>query len=283
MNIPSMHFYYNLILLHRPFLEFSKVLREISQGLNTLTTSTTTCAIAAANIVRLVHDYREHYNIRQISPNAVHIIFIAATIHLINFRLTNTDSHDHLLRGCITALSELQDSYPMAHRALEILHTLIGRFRPLDGGHHERNQGSPGENSPEEDVSIANPNPQSETCSREETPPPTVTNNQQADSLLPPYPWTLESLLDDWNEPLEVPPLMDFEYLPDTSGAMEEPIQDDEGVGSSSAPSNANVPVAGFNDPGFPLLGMGMDISGVLEMENRGLFDAFYGRTYGLG
>lgn len=268
MDIPSMHFYYNIILLHCPFLEFSKVLREISQGLNTLTTSTTTCAIAAANVVRLAHNYRKNYNIRQISPNAVHIIFIAATIHLINFRLTNTDSHDHLLRGCITALPGLQDSYPMVHRALEIIHTLIERFRPLDGGQRGRNQGPPGESFPEEDVSIANPNPQSKTCSREEAPLSTMTKNKQADSLLPLYPWTLDSFPDDWNEPLEVPPLMDFEYLPDTSGAMEEPIQADEGVGSSSAPSNANVPMAGFNDPGFPLLGMGMGISGVLEMEN---------------
>lgn len=264
-----MHFYYNLILLHRPFLEFSKVLREISQGPNALTTSTTTCAIAAANIVRLVHDYREHYNIRQISPNAVHITFIAATIHLINFRLTNTDSHDHLLHGCVIALSELQDSYPMARRALEILHTLIDRFGPLDSG------------QPGQDASIANQNPQSEKCSRG-TPSPTVTNNQQTDSLLPSYPWALDSLLDDWSEPLEVPSLMDFDCLPGTSGAMEETIQDYERF-APNAQSSGSAPIAEFNDPGFPLLGMDLDISGVLEMENRDLFDVFYGRTYGLG
>ncbi|PYH89216.1 hypothetical protein BO71DRAFT_281152, partial [Aspergillus ellipticus CBS 707.79] len=123
-----MQFYYNLILLHRPFLEFSKVRREISQDRNAPTNSTTTCAIAAANIARIVRDYRENYNIRQISGNPVHIVFIAATIHLINLRLTNTECHDQLLQDCIPALTELGDSYPIAKKALDILHSLIERF-----------------------------------------------------------------------------------------------------------------------------------------------------------
>ncbi|PYH96714.1 hypothetical protein BO71DRAFT_396839 [Aspergillus ellipticus CBS 707.79] len=127
-----MQSYYNLILVHRPLLEFSKAREELSQARNSAQmTSTIMCAIAAANIARLVRDYREQYDIRQITSNGVHITFIAATIHLINFRLTGCDSHDQLFRGCVKALMEMTDSYPMAQKAVRILNNLVERFKPF--------------------------------------------------------------------------------------------------------------------------------------------------------
>ncbi|PLB51482.1 hypothetical protein P170DRAFT_471414 [Aspergillus steynii IBT 23096] len=129
-----MQFYYNLILVHRPLLGFSKAREELSQAPDSsLTTSTITCAISAANIAKLVRDYRELYDIRQITPNGVHMTFIAATIHLINFRLTSHDSHGQLFWDCVKALSEMADSYPMAEKAGLVLNSLIERFKPLEG------------------------------------------------------------------------------------------------------------------------------------------------------
>ncbi|KAJ5731800.1 uncharacterized protein N7483_006308 [Penicillium malachiteum] len=126
-----MQFYYNLILVHRPLLEFSKARDELSQDASHIN-STTTCMMAAANIAKLIHVYCQRYNIRHISPNGVHMAFIAAKIHLINYRLTNVESHYRLLFMCLAALTELGDFYTMAKKAVKILKSLIEGFRPLD-------------------------------------------------------------------------------------------------------------------------------------------------------
>ncbi|KAE8423008.1 fungal-specific transcription factor domain-containing protein [Aspergillus pseudocaelatus] len=242
-----MQFYYNLILLHRPFLEFSRVRREITQGQNSPTTSTKTCAIAAANIVRLI------------SPNAVHIIFIAATIHLINFRLTNAEPHSQLLRGCIPALSELGDSYPISQKALSILSTLIKRTRT--GSNEWLTSENPDQNSPftHEDSQTGLWLYGTDACSSQ-----------------------------DWNEPLEVPPLIDLGYLPE-AGSIDDPSRTEIASGGYSGiaalPPDLqryyDEPVNWFYEGGLPQMGMGLDDSG-LDVEKRNIFDTFYGKTYGL-
>ncbi|KAE8375838.1 fungal-specific transcription factor domain-containing protein [Aspergillus bertholletiae] len=289
-----MQFYYNLILLHRPFLEFSRVRREITQGPNSPTTSTTTCAIAAANIVRLVRDYRQHYNIRQISPNAVHITFIAATIHLINFRLTNAESHDQLLRGCIPALSELGDSYPIAQKALSILSTLIKRFVPQNEDSGEEEAVESRRNSLAETGirDAEQENSKTRTASNERL---TSGNPDQNAPLThagsPTGTWLCErdTWSQDGNEPLEVPPLIDLGHPPKEDHMNDQSWTEeiDSGAYSDVGPLPPDLqryydePMNWFPESGAPLMQMGLDESG-LDADTRNLFDVFYGRTNGL-
>ncbi|KAJ4248802.1 hypothetical protein NW762_012640 [Fusarium torreyae] len=126
----SMHFYFALILLHRPFLEFSQVLHDLNNLDDLTSTSTGTCAIAAANITKLVLNYQRVYSIRQVPSPTVHFAFIAGTIHLVNFRMTKMDGHYHLLQSCMSALSEMRCSYPIAGKAASVLQSLVEGWEP---------------------------------------------------------------------------------------------------------------------------------------------------------
>ncbi|KAJ9132156.1 Fungal specific transcription factor domain-containing protein [Pleurostoma richardsiae] len=128
--ILHMHFYFALILLHRPFLEFSQILHDLTNLTDLTSTSTGTCAIAAANITKLVLNYQRLYSIRQVPSPTIHFAFIAGTIHLVNFRVTKMDSHYQLLQGCLGALSEMRKSYPIAGKAASVLQDLIEGWEP---------------------------------------------------------------------------------------------------------------------------------------------------------
>lgn len=125
-----MDFYFTLILLHRPFLQFSQVLHDLNHWDDSTLNSTTTCAIAAANIIKLVANYQQSYKIEQVPSPVVHVTFIAGTIHLVNFRLAKADTHHRLLQRCMVALSAMGDSYPIAHKAASVLQELTERWKP---------------------------------------------------------------------------------------------------------------------------------------------------------
>lgn len=289
-NLTSMQFYYNLILLHRPFLEFSRICHELSQGLNGSTTSTLTCTISAVNITRLIRDYCENYNMRQISPNAVRITFIAATIHLINFRLTNVESHGQLLRDCLPALSEIGDSYPMASKALNILSTLIERFDPLDDSQGEQcEEGEESRGGSPQNTNTSKQYEQENWPISSNNPNPNSSNTQQ--SAFPPSFWSHDTepyYSHNWNEPLEVPPLIDLEHLPNINGGLRNQNSGGTGIDSTyNNPSSLLVdsqryyeePMSWLNNGCFSM--MGLESSG-FDLDERSLFDAFYGKPNGL-
>lgn len=298
--LTSMQFYYNLIHLHRPFLEFSRVRREIAQGRNGPTTSTSTCTIAAANITRLVRDYRDNYDIRQISPNTVHITFIAATIHLINFLFTNAEPHGQLLRDCMPALSELGDSYPIANKALSILSTLIDRFDPLDDNQDEQCEEPSRETSPG-DTNIGNQQEQENDGLKADdkndwpTPSgnanPSPSNTHQSPSWPAFWPYEAEPYhTHNWDEPLEVPPLIDLEYLPDVTGDLGDQNNDAMGIylaynRVSPLPIDSQRyyenPILWLYDGCLPTMGFGLG-NNRLDADKRSLFNAFYGKPNGL-
>lgn len=125
-----MTFYFTLVLLHRPFLQFSQVSADLRNKSQSPLNSTTTCAIAAANITKLAINYKRCYNIRQVPTPVVHFMFIAGSIHLVNFRLIKMPNHNRLLRISMEALVEIGKSYPIAQKAAMVLQDLVGRWRP---------------------------------------------------------------------------------------------------------------------------------------------------------
>ncbi|KAF4902885.1 putative transcriptional regulatory protein [Colletotrichum fructicola] len=118
--ILHMTFYFNLIMLHRPFMNHSRVATldmQASASFNPITV----CCEAATKIGKLAFAYRNLYNIKQMPPSAIHVVFIAGTIHLINSHLGGEAIHDQPLQGCMEVLSEMSNAYPTSKKAHQIL------------------------------------------------------------------------------------------------------------------------------------------------------------------
>ncbi|KAK1983289.1 fungal-specific transcription factor domain-containing protein [Colletotrichum cereale] len=130
--ILQMNFYFALILLHRPFMRFPRDCSDLKTSTAKPSQSSTICATAAANITKLVLNYRRYYNIRQMPPSVVHFIFIAGSIHLVNLRSTKLESHNTLLQSSLEALSEIGKSYPVAQKASLELEGLTEKWKSLN-------------------------------------------------------------------------------------------------------------------------------------------------------
>ncbi|GKT64042.1 fungal specific transcription factor [Colletotrichum tofieldiae] len=127
----QMNFYFALILLHRPFMRPPRDSDDLKTS-EKPSQSSTICATAAANITKLVINYRRHFNIRQMPPSVVHFIFIAGSIHLVNLRSTKLETHNTLLQSSLEALSEIGKSYPVAQKAFLELEGLTEKWRALN-------------------------------------------------------------------------------------------------------------------------------------------------------
>ncbi|KAK2007732.1 fungal-specific transcription factor domain-containing protein [Colletotrichum eremochloae] len=130
--ILQMNFYFALILLHRPFMRFPRDCDDLKTSATKPSQSSMICATAAANITKLVLNYRRQYNIRQMPPSVVHFIFIAGSIHLVNLRSTKLESHNTLLQSSLEALSEIGKSYPVAEKASLELEGLTEKWKALN-------------------------------------------------------------------------------------------------------------------------------------------------------
>ncbi|KAK1995147.1 fungal-specific transcription factor domain-containing protein [Colletotrichum falcatum] len=128
----QMSFYFALILLHRPFVRFPRDCDDPKAGTTKPSQSSTICATAAANITKLVLNYRRYYSIRQLPPSVVHFIFIAGSIHLVNLRSTKLESHNTLLQSSLEALSEIGKSYPVAEKASLELEGLTAKWKAVN-------------------------------------------------------------------------------------------------------------------------------------------------------
>ncbi|KAL4862350.1 hypothetical protein BDV12DRAFT_45864 [Aspergillus spectabilis] len=76
-----MQFNFTLLLLHRPFINFHNVLSTVIDPDPSAFDTTAICTLAATNIAKLTRDYSLFYDIRQITSPAIHLIFIAPTVH----------------------------------------------------------------------------------------------------------------------------------------------------------------------------------------------------------
>ncbi|CAI0647717.1 unnamed protein product [Colletotrichum noveboracense] len=127
--ILHMNFYFNLIMLHRPFMDRSRVATDLdSASFNPITV----CCEAATKIAKLAFAYRNLYNIKQMPPSAIHFVFIAGTIHLMNSRLGGQAIHDQPLQGCMEVLSEMSNSYPTSKKAHQILRDMTENWKPSE-------------------------------------------------------------------------------------------------------------------------------------------------------
>jgi hypothetical protein len=103
-------------------------MRAMQQSLQDPSCPATLCTVAATNIAKLTRDYSLFYKMRQIPSPAVHCIFIAATIHLLNHHMLKDEHHQFLFQGCLSALSEISESYPIGERAVSVLQSLSAQF-----------------------------------------------------------------------------------------------------------------------------------------------------------
>ncbi|KAH0429539.1 hypothetical protein CcaCcLH18_08352 [Colletotrichum camelliae] len=94
--------------------------------------SSTACCKAAIKVSKLALSYRKLYNIKQMPPSAIHFIFIAGTVHLMNSRLGGAVIHEQLLQGCMEVLSELSNSYPTSKKAHQILRNMVENWKTSD-------------------------------------------------------------------------------------------------------------------------------------------------------
>ncbi|CCF43026.1 fungal specific transcription factor [Colletotrichum higginsianum] len=147
-----LHFYFALILLHRPFLRFPREPNDSRNNNVEPSQSSTTCATAAANITKLLSNYKRSYNIRQLPPSAVHFIFIAGSIHLVNLRSTKLESHNTLLQSSLEALSEIGKSYPVAQMAALELEGLTEKWK--SSNMPETAKPISGQRRPEENINV---------------------------------------------------------------------------------------------------------------------------------
>jgi hypothetical protein len=127
-----MQFYFVLILIHRPLLYMTVAQPTTTNSDHGTIDSATVCTRAATNIAKLVRDYQQFYCLKRISSPAVHFTFIAATIHIVNFRLFKGELHQFLLHGCLAALTEMGESYPIGQKAVCVLRDLMDRWKPQD-------------------------------------------------------------------------------------------------------------------------------------------------------
>ncbi|TIC94252.1 putative transcriptional regulatory protein [Colletotrichum higginsianum] len=148
----NLHFYFALILLHRPFLRFPREPNDSRNNNVEPSQSSTTCATAAANITKLLSNYKRSYNIRQLPPSAVHFIFIAGSIHLVNLRSTKLESHNTLLQSSLEALSEIGKSYPVAQMAALELEGLTEKWK--SSNMPETAKPISGQRRPEENINV---------------------------------------------------------------------------------------------------------------------------------
>ncbi|KAK2752999.1 fungal specific transcription factor domain-containing protein [Colletotrichum kahawae] len=127
-----MNFYFNLIMLHRPFVNLSRFVADLNMQDSTSFSSSTACCKAAIKLSKLALAYRNLYNIKQMPPSAIHFVFIAGTVHLMNSRLGGAVIHEQLLQGCLEVLSELSNSYPTSKKAHQILRDMVENWKTSD-------------------------------------------------------------------------------------------------------------------------------------------------------
>lgn len=127
-HVVVLHLQYHaaLILLHRPFLKMQGSVISSNHA-------TDVCRTAATTITNLLEKYRTSwYSMRRINVISVHIIFTAATVHLLNAWGdigTYKANATHGLKVCCLALSELGSTYETAKRTLAVITCLLGKGR----------------------------------------------------------------------------------------------------------------------------------------------------------
>lgn len=140
-----MQFSFALLLLHRPFINYNKFINTGSDPC--IIDTTPICTLAATNIAKLARDYSLFYDIRKITSPAIHFIFIASTVHLINYQLTKQDVHQTWFEGCVSSLEDISKSYPAGAKAVSVLQDLFRQFEASERLDRQRGLSKSAENA----------------------------------------------------------------------------------------------------------------------------------------
>lgn len=119
-----MQYHATLIILHRPFLKYANSDANVIRARRI-------CRTAAVDISNLVDKYQNSwYGMRRVNVIALHIIFTAATVHLLNIWNETgliRDTAVRCLKICCKSLKEQQ--YETCKRTLAMIHTLATKGR----------------------------------------------------------------------------------------------------------------------------------------------------------
>lgn len=125
-HVIQLHMQYHtlMILVHRPF--FAATITTMPDvAFSDPLVGRTSCTDSARSISKLLQIYRRLYGLRRINIQAVHLIFTASLVHVLNAcgsvepSLKNSAWKD--LEVCQQALSELSKGFQSASRALEVV------------------------------------------------------------------------------------------------------------------------------------------------------------------
>lgn len=123
-----MQFYFTLLLLYRPFIEPHSLPAGNMQS-GRLANANDICTLAATNITKLIRDYGTFFDLKKIVSPAIHFIFVASSIHLINHQLSRQENTQVLFQGCLSSLLEISKSYPSGRNAYLVLNDLWHQFQ----------------------------------------------------------------------------------------------------------------------------------------------------------
>ncbi|KAL5117988.1 hypothetical protein ACEQ8H_004133 [Pleosporales sp. CAS-2024a] len=125
-HVIQLHMQYHtlMILVHRPF--FAATITTMPDvAFSDPLVGRTSCTDSARSISKLLQIYRRLYGLRRINIQAVHLIFTASLVHVLNAcesvepSVKNSAWKD--LEVCQQALSELSKGFQSASRALEVV------------------------------------------------------------------------------------------------------------------------------------------------------------------
>ena len=128
-HVIQLHMQYHtlMILVNRPFFAATTATMP-DVAFSDLSIGRPACTDSARAISKLLQTYRRLYGLRRINIQAVHLIFTASLIHVLNAcgaaepSLRNSAWKD--LEACQQALSELGKGFQSAMRALEVVNSI---------------------------------------------------------------------------------------------------------------------------------------------------------------
>ncbi|KAJ4214389.1 hypothetical protein NW759_010407 [Fusarium solani] len=125
-------YHHSIILLHRPFF------KVLSRGRNCVEfdpegkdVHSKSCKASAIKIAKIVRIYRSNYT-NQCQPiSAVHPIFTAAIIHLLDLKMGPPNANNEAMRClsiCIKALYEMNTNWDWANRSIRAIRSLADQW-----------------------------------------------------------------------------------------------------------------------------------------------------------
>jgi hypothetical protein len=148
-HVLQLHMQYHcvMILVNRPFFA-ATIATYPDVAFSDPMVGRPACTESARALSKLLHNYRRLYGFRRINIQAVHLIFTASLIHVLNAcqatepSLKNSAWND--LEVCCQALTEMGQGYKNATRALEVVNGIKGELLKVTRENAKRNSAGDG-------------------------------------------------------------------------------------------------------------------------------------------